>query len=209
MIPRVLVLVGPVGGGLELVLAGLLRRGRITLHPVWTDRPMRIHEIGEPEARMFAHPGEFDIADETGFFVATARNDGEPFRYGIPGVSSWDADMIDTVVLPAGLVGEFTQHIPDVVVYCIDAPGALLEERISSMGLTKAEQEEMRRYNSVESALGSIRATRVWPKGVRSFEIEDVVDQVEEALSGDFGTGDEMKVRAARVAEASLAGTDI
>jgi ribose 1,5-bisphosphokinase PhnN len=164
----VLVLVGPSGAGKSTLVAALARLGVVSVHPTWTTRPPRPHEVavGCPEHR-FVSDRRFDQLAGAGFFTDAVRPFGGAHRYGLPPLprrpagSPATVERIDTVLLRATYLDRVAAELDPMVVYQVEAPPAVLAARLAARGTDPADIRARVAFDAEDSAIGRCWADRI------------------------------------------------
>jgi guanylate kinase len=191
----VLVIVGPSGAGKSTLAAELQRLGVVRVQPTWTTRPPRPDEAGEPIGHRFVTDPVFDRLDEQGFFVDVARPFGLAHRYGLPALPPGSPGPVDAVLARASYVPRLAQHAGGgLVVYQVEASGAIVAERLARRGTSAAESAARRAHDGPDVQVGRRLATRVLHN---DGTVAALVTQALTALAADVPT----------TAASSLAGT--
>ncbi len=156
----------------------LHHRGLVIITPTTTDRPRRDREV-ELEHK-FVSSDEFDELVDKGLFIDTVQLFGLPFRYGLPPVKQ-SQGRIPLVMLRAPLINKMRAVYPDIVVYQIEAPADVVEQRLKN----RSNSEKGTRLSDLDAELelGRKIADRFY---INDKEINVTADAIEKDLKQDF-----------------------
>ncbi len=178
----VVVLIGPSASGKSSVVGELHRRGVLRVQPTWTTRPRRPDERDGSLEHRFVSDALFDDLRARGFFWETVEMFGLPHRYGLPPISPSGGGVVDLVMLRAPLVERFRGHVPQAVVYQVEADVDQLERRLRARGCSSEDVSARLRDNRAEAHLGREVAHR---RFTNDSTIDDLADRIERALIRD------------------------
>jgi ribose 1,5-bisphosphokinase len=178
---KLLVLIGPSGGGKSTLTRELSARGVIAVTPSWTTRPRRSDETGDDTDHRFVTDAEFDELHDAGYFLEVVDLFG--WRYGLPAFDLPQNDKVPAISVRAVLLDLVGAHFPDNVVYQIEASLEVASERVAERGGTSTELVARLDAYAQEVAAGRQLCDRRFDTSDPSI---DVVGAVLSAIGEDF-----------------------
>jgi guanylate kinase len=175
----VLLLIGPSGSGKTAAVTELVRRNLIAVTPTWTTRPRRPDEAGGCANHHFVTEDEFSARAAEGFFLGTMRLFGLEHRYGLPHVRLADDGRVPTVVARAAVVPLIAAHVPEYVVWQIEAPRPRIDAAVRARGSRPIEVSGRLAHADDEVAAGRALADGVF---VNDGALSALVDAMAAAL---------------------------
>ena len=175
----VLLLIGPSGTGKTAAVTELVRRDLLAVTPTWTTRPRRPDEMAGCANHRFVSDEEFSAREADGFFLGTVQLFGLEHRYGLPRPEPAEGRRVPTVVARAGVVPVIAAHLPEHVVWQVEAPAHRLAAVMKARRATTAEIDARLRGVTAEVEAGRALADRVF---VNDGHLRDLVDDMARAL---------------------------
>lgn len=191
----VLVVIGPSASGKSSVVRTLFDWGLVRVHPTWTTRPRRADEVeGTLEHRFVSERG-FDRLEAAGFFAATTRMFGLPYRYGLPPVHPGESGPVDLVMLRASLVDRFRSLVPDLLVYQVEDAPDRMRARLLARSTGPLDAAARLTDNEREQVAGWQVADRIFRN---AGPVDGLALDVARAIATDLTAAEDRIVRDAR-----------
>lgn len=181
---KVLIVIGPSGVGKSAIFSALAREGLIEVIPTWTTRSPRHYESRNDADHVFVSEVEFLRHQQENHFMETVQLFGLDCFYGMPHLpSETSGGKIPVLMLRAMLLDRVARHVPDYVVYQVEAP----QERVKAHMVVREEKDGSigRRLDSYASEIevGRQYASRIIDNGM---PFEFTVALVRRYLFEDF-----------------------
>ena len=197
---KMLVFIGPSGGGKSTLIRVLQARGVVAVTPSWTTRPRRSDESEDDTDHRFLTDAEFTVLQNAGFFLEVVEMFG--FRYGLPAPEPSD-DAVPVISVRAPLLGLVDEHFPNHVVYQVEASLDVARERMRARGDSRVEQDARLAAYAEEVARGRQLCDRVFDT---SGPVRDVADAVASAIAEDFNIDHDAAPRMERITDTRGSG---
>lgn len=181
---RVLVVIGPSGVGKSAIFSALRRENEIEIFPTWTTRAPRHYESQDGADHVFVSQEQFLRRKQERYFLETVQLFGLDYWYGLPHLPcSMSEGKIPVLMLRAMLLDRLARHIPDYIVYQVEAPYTRVRSH-----LMQREHQDGSLGNRLDSYFEEVDAGRRFASRIidNSLPVEKTVALVRDYLRQDF-----------------------
>lgn len=181
---RVLVVIGPSGVGKSAIFSELRRENEIVVFPTWTTRAPRHYESSADADHVFVSQEQFLRCKQEKYFLETVQLFGLDCWYGLPHLPRHMGEgKIPVLMLRAMLLDRLASHIPNYIVYQVEAPYARVRAH-----LKQREHQDGSLGSRLESYFEEVDIGRRFASRIidNSLSFDRTVALVREYLRQDF-----------------------